>query len=348
MSDSTRDDVLHRLLTHEPAINSMVHVDDAASATIEARTAPQDGPVVVVKDNIAVSGAPWGCGSATRREEPPAARDAEVVGLLRQAGAVVLGTTNMDEFAMGASTESSAWGPTRNPWDLARSPGGSSGGSAAAVAAYGVLALGTDTGGSIREPASQCGVVGVKPTHGSASVDGVVPFAPTLDVVGPLAPDVAGAAWLHDVIAGTGTAMADAARDGRNRPGLRGRTVGVITQMSGDRNAAEVVRRFEHACTVLSELGADLVPVSLPRTGHALATYFTLSSVEALAVLESHALTPGLGPEAVYRLTRGRELRETSSWEDAEAAQGLIRDDLAQAFTQCDLLVSPTMPLVAP
>src|SRR5699024_8343241 len=119
---------------------------------------------------------------------------------------------NMDEFAMGASTDSSAWGPTHNPWDLLRTAGGSSGGSAAAAAAYGVAAIGTDTGGSIREPASQCGVVGVKPTHGAIDTSGVVPFAPSMDTVGPLARDVTGAAWLHDAMAASGSIMADAAR----------------------------------------------------------------------------------------------------------------------------------------
>lgn len=338
--------LLDTIQAHEPVLNAVVHLDPEPAASL--RTGTADRPVVVVKDNIAVRGAPWGCGSATRRDEPPARRDAEVVRRLREAGAVVLGTTNMDEFAMGASTESSAWGPTRNPWDPSRGPGGSSGGSAAAASAYGVLALGTDTGGSIREPAAECGVVGVKPTTGAVPVDGVVPFARSLDTVGPLAPDTVGAGWVHDVVAGTHGSMSDAAAEGRRAPDLRGHTIGVVTQMAGDRNAVEVVDRFEAACRLLRELGAELAPVSLPGTADVLRAYFTLSSVEALLVLESHALMPGMGPEAVSRLTHGRSLLGTAAAEDARAVQYQIRNDLSAAFEHCDLLVSPTMPLVAP
>ena len=359
MEHTTEGDVasvLARMRELEPHINAMVHIDAAEAHApdredgLAGSAGPLSGRVVVVKDNIAVLGAPWACGSATRRGEPPASRDAEVVHRLRAAGAIILGTTNLDEFAMGASTESSAWGATHNPIRLDRSPGGSSGGSAAAVAAYGVLALGTDSGGSIREPASQCGVVGMKPSSGAIPVDGVVPFAPSLDTVGPLARTVAETALLHDVAAGTDRAMlmSSAAAHGAQMARLDGWTIGVVTQMSGSRNAPEVIERFERATALLHVLGAGLVEASLPRTGQALRTYFELSSVEALLVLESHVRLGDLGPEAMHRLEQGRALIGTQVWDDAQVAREQITLDLDECFARCDLLISPTIPLVAP
>lgn len=342
--------LLQRIGETEPTINALVHLDAEALAAddVPAGGGPLAGRPLAVKENIAVHGAPWVCGSATRRSEPPAARDAEAVRRLRAAGARIVATTNMDEFAMGASTESSTWGPTRNPWDPDRSPGGSSGGSAAAVAAYGVLALGTDTGGSIREPASQCGVVGVKPSHGVVPLDGVVPFAPSLDTVGPLAQTVEDAALLHDVIGGHGNMMRSAAGVGAFAPALSDVTVGVIAQMSGDRNGDDVRHGFGLAHAALADRGAALREVSLARTGEALQTYFALSSVEALMVLESHASIGDLGEEAMHRLRIGRSLYDTDEWRDAVAVREMVAHDLATCFETCDVLVCPTMPLVAP
>ena len=331
----------------EHDLNTLVHIDHAAFDTAPA-PGPLSGLPVVVKDNIAVRGAPWACGSATRRDDPPAERDATVVRRLREAGAVIVGTTNLDEFAMGASTESSVWGPTHNPWDIERSPGGSSGGSAAAAAAYGVLALGTDTGGSIREPASQCGVVGVKPSHGSITLDAVVPFALSLDSVGPLAPSVGEAALVHDAIAGYGTTLLDTTRGAQVAPGLADVTVGVIEQMSGDRNAPEILDAFSNAIDALAARGARITSVSLARTGEVLPTYFTLSSVEALMVLESHARLGELNDEAQRRLETGRSLYDTAQWRDALGVRETIAQDVVRCFESCDVLISPTMPLVAP
>ncbi|UYM04082.1 amidase [Solicola gregarius] len=338
---------LSGIAARDSELNSFVHLDDAAPGA-PAVPGPLSGRPVAVKDNIAVRGAPWGCGSATRRAERPAHRDAEVVRRLREAGAVVIGTTNLDEFAMGASTESSAWGPTLNPWDTERSPGGSSGGSAAAAAAYDVLALGTDTGGSIREPAAQCGVVGVKPSHGGVPLDGVVPFAPSLDTVGPLARTVADAALLHDVLAGSTPQLAAAAEAGRIAPMLADLTIGVVEQMSGDRNSPEICAQFVRACEALVAHGARLRHVQLARTGEALPTYYAISSAEALIVLESHAMLGELGDEAAQRLEIARTLGGSDQLREAFSVREMVARDVGHCFESCDVLVSPTMPLVAP
>lgn len=337
--------ILDAIDRREPDINSLVYLDQDATQNIDDETSA-GYPVVFVKDNIAVRGAPWACGSATRMDQS-ATRDSAVVTLLRQAGATILGTTNMDEFAMGASTETSAWGPTRNPWDAARSAGGSSGGSAAAAAAYGALAVGTDTGGSIREPAAQCGVVGVKPTHGQISVDGVVPFAPSLDTVGPLAPTVSSAAWLHDVMASSGKAMTRAAEAGARKQRLDS-TIGVVSEMSTDHNSPEIIEALDRTIRELTDMGANVVTVSLPSAVVALNTYFVLSSVEALPVLEHHAQIGALGIEAQYRLDQGRALVDTPAWQDALIDRDRITSELEQLFADCDILLTPTMPLVAP
>lgn len=337
--------LIDKIRDRESEINSLVYVDTEAVTQLQASSAAALYPVVV-KDNIAVRGAPWACGSATRTGRP-ATRDAPVVDAIRRAGGTVLGTSNMDEFAMGASTDTSAWGPTHNPWDLLRTAGGSSGGSAAAVAAYGLLAVGTDTGGSIREPASQCGIVGVKPTYGTIDATDVVPFAPTMDTVGSMAPDVDGAAWLHDAMTGAGSPMRDAARAGTDTPRID-MTVGVITEMAGESNAAEVVRALEDTVDMLTALGARVIPVSLPSSVVALNTYFVLSSIEAIPVLEEHARLGELGAEAQYRLDQGRALADTPAWQDALIDRERISEELNQTFRHCDVMLNPTMPLVAP
>lgn len=330
----------------EPEINAFVHVDHAAIAAGPTAEGPLAGRWVAVKDNIAVAGAPWACGSATRRGRPPAAADAKVVSRIRRAGGVVVGTTNLDELAMGASTETSAWGPTRNPLDLDRTAGGSSGGSAAAVAAYGLLAVGTDTGGSIREPAALCGVVGVMGSPGSIPTDGVVDFAPSMDRLGPLAPTVAEAALLHEVLAEQPGLVA-AAREGALAD-LDGRWVGVMVPMSGGRNALEVLERFQAARRALGELGATVVPVSVPRFGDLLDVYVTVTCVEALPVLEDHAAAGPLGEEATSRLLLGRALAGTAEHREALEVRAEITAGVATALRQCEVMVSPTVPLTAP
>lgn len=333
----------------EAELNVFVHLDqEALSAQLVPgqESSPLSGRWVAIKDNIAVRGAPWGCGSATRNGLPPATDDAEVVRRIRAAGGVIVGTTNMDELAMGASTETSACGPTRNPLDPGRTAGGSSGGSAAAVAAYDVLAVGTDTGGSIREPAALCGVVGVAPSPGSVPTQGVVDFAPTFDRVGPMAPTVAEAALLHEVMAHR-TGLVDATSQGA-QIGLADRCIGVVVPMSGHRNSGDVLARFEFACQTLENLGATVVPISVPRFGDLLDVYVTLTSVEALPALEQHAAWGELGMEAASRLQHGHDLIGTPEHAEALDVREQIRVDLAARWADCEVLVSPTVPLTAP
>jgi len=339
-----RDDV-STAFPREHEIHAFVHLDHAALAAGPEADGPLAGRWVAVKDNIAVRGAPWAGGSATRRG-PPAAEDAEVVARVRAAGGVVVGTTNTDELAMGASTETSDRGPTRNPHDIARTAGGSSGGSAAAVAAYGILALGTDTGGSIREPAAMCGVVGVVPSHGTVPTEGVVDFAPSFDRVGPIAPTVAEAALLHEVVSETSGLVAAARAGARER--LEGVTLGIVVPMSGHRNAADVLERFDVAHEVLLALGATVVPVSVPQFGDLLDVYVTATCVEALPVLEEHAARGRLGEEAASRLRHGRSLSGTREHREALGVREQIRADVAATLCQCEVLVSPTVPLTAP
>lgn len=339
---------LAEIAEHEGRIGAFVHVDpDAARAEGASARGPLAGEVVAVKDNVAVAGAPWACGSRTRLALPGDHPDAEAVRRLRAAGAMIIGTTNLDEFAMGASTESSPWGPTHNPWDGTRTAGGSSGGSAAAVAAYGVHAIGTDTGGSIREPAAFCGIVGVAPSPGSVPTRGVIDFAPTLDRVGPMASDVAGTAALHDVMAGHPGSMRAAADAGRRERDLAGWTVGRVVPMSGERNDPGVLARFEETLAALERLGAEVVDVSVRHFGDLLDVYLAVTSVEALPVLTAHDL-PELGEQARSRLEIGQRLRGTHEHAEAISLRHRITTDARAALERCRLMVSPTVPLVAP
>ena len=221
---------------------------------------------------------------------------------------MIVGKANLDEFAMGATTETSAFGATRNPHDPTRTPGGSSGGSAASVAAGQVpLAIGTDTGGSIREPAAQCGVVGVKPSPGGVPRRGVVPFAPGLDQAGPLAATVADAALLHEVMSG-GHGLADAARSGAAEPDLTGHRVGVVVELAGAGNTPGVRSRLDHALGVLAGLGADVVDIAVPSAAEGLAAYYAISSYECVTSLAPYARSGALGPEARRRYDHGLEL----------------------------------------
>lgn len=305
-------EALAAIAVHEPQVGALLHVAGRLASASAARIDRDwdrgrgNGPgllagvPVVVKDNIAVRGMPLTCGSLAWEQAPPR-RDATLVRRLRRAGAVVVGKSNLDEFGMGATTETSAFGATRNPRDLTRTPGGSSGGSAAAVAAGEVpAAVGTDTGGSIREPAAQCGVVGVKPSHGSIPLGGIVPFAPSLDQAGPIARTVVDAAMLHQAMAGArnGRGLVESALAGAVDPDLTGHRVGVVSQMAGAANTAGVRARFADAIEVLTRLGADVVEVSLPATLAALEAYYVISSYESLATLEPYADGVLLGAEA--------------------------------------------------
>lgn len=333
-----------------PDVNALVHVDAegalAAARSLDERiaagirTGALAGVPVAVKDNIDVGGQMTSAGSAGRLPVS-AVRDATAVTRLRAADAILLGRANMDELAMGASTQTSAYGPTRNPLDHRRSPGGSSGGSAAAVASGMVpLSLGTDTGGSVREPASQCGLVGMAPSQGRVPLRGVLPFAPGFDTVGPLGSTVADVRLALEVLLG---------RRLRPRLGTRVR-LGVPRELCGPANQPGVLDRFEAALDRLRALGCEVTTVSLPTAPRGLDAYMKLTSVAALPVLRHRVQTPNAGAEVVRRheyadhLGRhGRDLLDA-----AEDDRARLRAEVGAALDGCDLLVSPTMPTTAP
>jgi aspartyl-tRNA(Asn)/glutamyl-tRNA(Gln) amidotransferase subunit A len=296
---------------------------------------------------------------------------------LREAGAIVLGKTNLDEFAMGSSTENSAFGPTRNPWDLARVPGGSSGGSAAAVAAGFVpLALGSDTGGSIRQPAGFCGVVGCKPTYGRVSRYGLIAFASSLDQIGPISRTVADAALLLGVIAGRDardSTTADvpvpdflAERDG----GVQGLRIGLPREAYGEGLQAEVRSAVMAAAQMLSDLGATIEEITLPAIAYALPTYYLIATSEASTNLarydgvqyglrvpasdlyEMYTQTrgQGFGAEVKRRIMLGTYALSAGYYEGfflkAQRVRTLIRRDFEQAFASVDVVLMPTSPTV--
>lgn len=348
---------LERIARTEPDVHALLHVNEAgARAAARERdldlrrgrlAGPAAGVPIVLKDNIDLAGVVTTAGS--RAFEPvPAHEDAELVRRLRAAGAIVVGKANLDEFAMGATTESSAFGPTHNPHDLSRTPGGSSGGSAASVAAGQVpWSVGTDTGGSIREPAAQCGVVGVKPTYGSVPSHGIVPFSPSLDQAGPLARTVTDAALLHTLMAGGGNFLAAARRGGEEA--LAGFRIGVVTQMAGRENSPTVRRGFERSVETLCALGAEVAEVSVPSARDGLSLYYAISSAEAVALLGPLAEAGKLGDEAMERWAKGVQVRETrGQLEDSWALVQLMREEVNAAFETCAVLISPTMPVVAP
>ncbi|MEX1297352.1 MAG: Asp-tRNA(Asn)/Glu-tRNA(Gln) amidotransferase subunit GatA [Candidatus Limnocylindrales bacterium] len=311
--------------------------------------------------------------------------DAHIVERLDVAGAVIVGKTNMDEFAMGSSTEHSAFGPTANPWDLARVPGGSSGGSAAAVAAYHVpVAIGTDTGGSIRQPASLTGTVGLKPTYGRVSRYGIIAFASSLDQVGPFARDVRDAALLLDAVAGhderdsTSAPLdvpdfADALPDGEEEAaaGLRGARLGLPRQYFVKGMEPGVEARVREAVAALEAAGAEIVEIDMPHTDYGLATYYIVAPAEASAnlarydgirfglavrdgdVLANYLATreAGFGPEVKRRLMLGTYAL-SAGYRDAyyikaQKVRTLIKGDFDAAFEQVDALVAPVSPTVA-
>ncbi len=341
---------LVRIAEQDPALNALVLVDHDRALETAARldqvlrrhTAPL-GPLVgvpfVVKDNIDVHGQATTSGS---RVHPAAVAltDAPVVARLREAGAVLLGRANMDELAMGASTQTSSYGPTRNPVDPRRSPGGSSGGCAAAVAAGLVpLSVGTDTGGSIREPASQCGIVGMAPSPGLVPLDGVVPFAPGLDRVGPLARDV------EDVTA----LLAVTASAPLGRASLPAR-VAVVEELAGARNRPEVLAAFETWLARVTAAGVEVVRVSVPDAPGALSAYMTLTTLASVPWLEPLVRTGHAGEELVRRLHYGLDLRGRHGDQvtRATALQRRLHAQVRQALGTVDALVSPTMPTAAP
>ncbi len=385
---------LDRIAEVDGAVHAFLHVDAegalAQAAASDARRAAGtpasalDGVPIAVKDVLATQGLPTTCGSKILEGWIPP-YDATVVARLKAAGLPILGKTNMDEFAMGSSTEHSAYGPTHNPWDLDRIPGGSGGGSAAAVAAFEApLAIGTDTGGSIRQPGAVTGTVGLKPTYGGISRYGLVAMANSLDQVGPVTRTVLDAALLHEVIGGHDprdstsineplAALAEAARTGAAGD-LSGVRVGVITELGGEGYQAGVQQRFDEAVALLVGAGAEIVEVSCPSFVHALAAYYLIMPSEASSNLARFdAMRYGLrvvpegdpSAEDVMRATRdagfGDEVKRriilgtyalSSGYYDAYYGQAqkvrtLISRDFDAAFEKADVLVSPTAPTTA-
>jgi aspartyl-tRNA(Asn)/glutamyl-tRNA(Gln) amidotransferase subunit A len=321
----------------DDALREAARLDDAVRHG--RRVGPLAGVPFVVKDNVDVHGQETASGSRAH-QGVVAMADAPVVRHLREAGAILLGRANMDELAMGASTQTSSHGPTRNPVDRRRSPGGSSGGSAAAVAAGFVpLAVGTDTGGSIREPASQCGVVGMAPSDGLVSLEGVAPFAPGLDRVGPLARSAGD------------TAVMLAAMSGRPLgPVTPVRRVAVVEELVSTRNRPEVLAAFEAWLSLVRELGVEVTHISIPDAPDALAAYMTLTSVASVEWLEPYVASDQAGEELVRRYHFGQDLREHGRdvIESAEAVRDRLTAEIAAAMRTVDALVSPTMPTPAP
>jgi len=387
---------LDRVDAVEGAVHAFLHVDAEgalaqAAASDERRAAGRpasalDGVPVAVKDVLATQGLPTTCGSKILEGWIPP-YDATVVARLKAGGLPILGKTNMDEFAMGSSTEHSAYGPTHNPWDLDRIPGGSGGGSAAAVAAFEApLALGTDTGGSIRQPGAVTGTVGMKPTYGGVSRYGLVAMANSLDQVGPVTRTVRDAALLHQLIAGhdprDSTSVDQPAPDllaavEQGATGdLAGLRVGVIRELGGEGYQAGVLSRFTEALELLTQAGAEVVEVSCPSFVHALAAYYLVMPCEASSNLAKFdAMRYGLrvrpdgvddpSAEEVMRASRdagfGDEVKRriilgtyalSSGYYDAYYGQAqkvrtLIQRDFAAAFETADVLVSPTAPTTA-
>lgn len=385
---------LDRIAAVDGPVHAFLHVDAEgalaqAKASDERRAAGTllsalDGVPIAVKDVLATEGMPTTCGSKILEGWVPP-YDATVVRRLKEAGLPILGKTNMDEFAMGSSTEHSAYGPTHNPWDLDRIPGGSGGGSAAAVAAFEApLALGTDTGGSIRQPGAVTGTVGMKPTYGGISRYGLVAMANSLDQVGPVTRTVLDAALLHEAIGGHDPRdstsidqplppLVEAARQGLTGD-LTGLKVGVVTELSGDGYQPGVLARFQEGVDLLVKAGAEVVEVSCPHFVHALATYYLIMPCEASSNLAKFdAMRYGLrvwpsedaSAEEVMRATRdagfGDEVKRriilgtyalSSGYYDAYYGQAqkvrtLISRDFEAAFEKVDVLVSPTAPTTA-
>jgi len=384
---------LERRLTRIETLDGRLHcfqnigVETARTmaAAVDARitagetVGPLAGVPIALKDNIMVAGEPATCGSRIL-ESFVSPYDATVTERLRDAGAVLLGRTRCDEFAMGSSTEHCAFGPAHNPWDIERVPGGSSGGSAAAVAAGLVpAALGSDTGGSIRQPAAFCGITGLKPTGGRISRWGLVSFAPSMDQIGPCTRDAADAAVLLEVLAGQDSR--DDTSASAPRPGgldalqgsLEGLRIGIPTEHISDENDPAINEAVQRAADVFRELGCVIKPVSLEATDLGLACYYVLGPAEASSNLARfdgirygrRAVDQCDGLEALYAASRsegfGEETRRRimlgtyvlsagyydAYYKRALQVRRLIHDEYARIYADVDLLLGPTVPSVA-
>jgi aspartyl-tRNA(Asn)/glutamyl-tRNA(Gln) amidotransferase subunit A len=378
---------LDRALLTEAELHAYLTIDHegaraAAAAADEAQargdsTGPLHGIPVAVKDNMVTTGLETTAGSQILAGYVPP-YDATAVSALRSAGAVIVGKTNLDEFAMGSSTENSGYGPSANPWDTGRVPGGSSGGSAAAVAAgSAMIALGSDTGGSIRQPAALCGVVGMKPTYGLVSRYGLIAFASSLDQIGPITRTVEDSVTTLEVIAGHDPLDATSYRG--EYPSLRssldrgvaGLRVGVVTQLAGEGVSPDVLASFRSVVDSLASAGAIVSEVSLPSMEYALSAYYLIAPAECSANLarfdgvryglrvdgatveEMTARTraAGFGPEVTRRVLLGTYALSAGYYDafygQAQKVRTLVIQDFTSAYEGVDVLVSPTSPMTA-
>ena len=380
---------LDQISQTDSLIHAFLHVDSEGALTQaemadknqNSTKSPLHGVPLALKDVLAQKGIPTTCGSKILEGwRPP--YDATVVTKLKDAGVVILGKTNMDEFAMGSSTENSAYGPTRNPWDTDRIPGGSGGGSAAALAAFQApLAIGTDTGGSIRQPAAVTGTVGVKPTYGGVSRYGLVAFSSSLDQAGPCARTVLDTALLHQVIAGhdpkDATSINAPVPDvvaAAQRADVTGMKIGVVKELSGEGYEKGVAERFAESLAILESQGAEIIEVSCPNFTFALGAYYLIAPSEASSNLarfdamryglrigddgtksaeEVMSLTrdAGFGDEVKRRIILGTYALSAGYYDafygSAQKVRTLITRDFAAAYSKVDVLVSPTTPTVA-
>ncbi len=384
---------LDRTAAVDTDVHAYLHVDAegalATAADIDRRRAAGEelhalaGVPIAVKDVVATAGLPTTCGSKILQGWVPP-YDATLVTRLRAAGMPILGKTNMDEFAMGSSTEHSAYGPTRNPWDLDRIPGGSGGGSAAAIASFQApLAIGTDTGGSIRQPASVTGTVGAKPTYGGVSRYGLVAMASSLDQAGPCARTVLDTALLHSVIGGHDpldstsiNAPVPPVVDAARRADVAGMRIGIVRELTGEGFQAGVQARFDEAVQHLVDAGAEVVEVGCPSFTYALSAYYLVmpsevssnlarfdamryglrvwpEGIEDASAEQVMAATrdAGFGDEVKRRIILGTYALSSGYYDayygSAQKVRRLIADDFAAAFETADVLVSPTAPTTA-
>lgn len=380
------DAYLDRIQQHGAETNAFIHVDREATQKEAARISAQKTPTVsgqnlggvplAIKDLLSTKDMPTTCASKILEGFRPV-YDATCVELARKSGLVNLGKANMDEFAMGSSNETSAWGPVHNPWDLDKVPGGSSGGSAAAVAGgLAPWALGTDTGGSIRQPASLCGIVGMKPTYGVVSRYGLVAFASSLDQVGPMTKDVEDAALLLEIIAHRD--MRDTTSVGPKEPialekkdRLDGVRLGLPKQFMAEGVDPDVKAVIEQNLRQAIEFGAAIVDVDLPHAEYALAAYYLIAPAEASANLArfdgvrygyraqadslgemyDRTRAEGFGLEVQRRIMLGTYALSSGYYDayygQAQKVRTLIAQDFASVFEHCDLVVGPTSPTVA-
>ena len=386
---------LERISSVEPVVKAFLHVSDQAlveAEAIDARRAKGEalpataGLPIAVKDVLCTPGMPTTAGSRILEGWVPP-YEATVVRKYREAGMVALGKTNMDEFAMGSSTEHSGYFPTSNPWDVERIPGGSGGGSAAAVSAFEApLALGSDTGGSIRQPAAVTGTVGFKPTYGGVSRYGVIALASSLDQVGPVARSVVDTALLHDVISGHDPhdatsiptpwpSMLDAAVRASAEPDLRGVKLGRVRQLNGEGFQAGVTQRFNELLELATQYGAEIVDIDAPHFDYAVSAYYLILPAEASSNLAKYdsvrfglRVTPkgsqvtvedvmaatreaGFGDEVKRRIILGTYALSAGYYDayygKAQKVRTLIQRDFAEAFEKVDALITPTAPTTA-